>query len=64
MCYPELSKTDPKPSKTCPNPVQNLILSELFHSDLNECLCDKDFRKFLDIIYIGGISTYSIQVKQ
>jgi hypothetical protein len=64
MCYPKLSKTDPKPSKTGPKSVQNLILSELFHSNLNEYPCDKIFIHFLCIIYIEGTSMYSIQVKQ
>jgi len=64
MCYPKLSKTDPKPSKTGPNPVQNLILLELFHSDLNEYPCDKDFINFIHIIYIEDTCMYSIQVKQ
>ena len=64
MCYPELSKSDPNPSKTCPNSVQNLILSELFHSDLNEYPCDKDLINFLHIIYIEYTFMYSIQVKQ
>ena len=59
MCYPELSTTDPKPSKTKPNTVKNVILSELFHSDLNEYPCNKDFINF----YLHNIHRRSIYVQ-
>ena len=43
-----------------PKLVQNLILSELFRSDLNEYPCDKDFVNLVCIKYTEYMSMYNI----